>query len=74
MVLVFAEHLIYTHSVVDDVNLQVDDSFGWTCQLLIFQVVTFLLTITDLIEKVVCFSWFEMHSDKCLHAKMLRTA
>lgn len=37
-----------THSVVDDIDLQVDDSFGRTGQLLIFQYVAYLLPITDL--------------------------
>ena len=32
----FSRHLIYAYSVVDDINLQVDNSFGWTCQILIF--------------------------------------
>lgn len=71
--LFFAEKLIDTHSVVDDINLKVDSSFGWTCKLLIFQVVTFLLTITNLIKKVVCFHWSEMHPDKFFNAKMLKS-
>lgn len=37
-----------THSVVDDVDLQVDDSFGPAGQLLIFQQVALLLSISDL--------------------------
>lgn len=46
-----AEYPVYTHSVVDDIDFQVDNAFGWTCKLLIFQDVTLLLTITDLIPK-----------------------
>lgn len=40
-----------THSVVDDVDLQVDDSFGRTGQLLIFQHVALLLAVTDLTDR-----------------------
>lgn len=40
-----------THSVVDDIDLQVDDTFGRTGQLLIFQHVALLLAVTDLPEK-----------------------
>lgn len=39
-----------THCVVDDINLQEDDSFGRTRQLLIFQHVAPLLTVSDLTE------------------------
>lgn len=37
-----------THGVEDDVDLQVDDSFGRSCQLLVFQQVGLLLAVTDL--------------------------
>lgn len=58
---------ICTHSVVDDIDLQVDGSFGWTGQLLVFQDVAPLLTVADLDpkkkKKKACFYSFEMHSD-----------
>lgn len=37
-----------THSIVDDVDLQVDDSFGRASQLFIFQQIALLLSISDL--------------------------
>lgn len=56
-----AEHPMYTHRVVDDIHLQVNNAFGWAGKIFIFQDVTLLLTITDLITNMkVCFYLSEM--------------
>lgn len=60
---------MYTHRVVDDINFQVNNAFGWAGKIFIFQNVTLLFTITDLIPNMkVCFYLSEMHSDKFLNA------
>lgn len=46
--LLWGRGLSDTHSIVDDVDLQVDDSFGRAGQLFIFQQVALLLSISDL--------------------------
>lgn len=62
---------MYTHRVVDDINFQVNNTFGWAGKIFIFQDVTLLLTITDLIPNMkVCFYLSEMHSDKFLNAEI----
>lgn len=62
---------MYTHRVVDDINFQVNNAFGWAGKIFIFQDVTLLLTIMDLIPNMkVCFYLSEMHSDKFLNAEM----
>lgn len=65
-----AEHPMYTHRVVDDINFQVNNAFGWAGKIFIFQDVTLLFTITDLIPNMkVCFYLSERHSDKFRNAE-----